>query len=140
LESDNDRMMRMIMQAWQQGGETRVRTLLGEAEVPAAAIDRIIAQIKQAEIDFPPQMPKEQLHLLMRNTVAVKTTAPERLADWRVQVQAFYDGTVERGEEWAIERDFAQSLLNLLDGKPAALPEKHPYASYLQEVLKAIGK
>src|SRR5688572_8906288 len=107
-------MMRMIMQAWQQGGETRVRTLLGEAEVPVAAIDRIIAQIKQAETDFPPTIPQEQLNLLMRNTVAVKTTAPERLAEWRVQVQTFYDGAVERGEEWATERDFAGALLNIL--------------------------
>lgn len=138
MASDNDRTMRLIMEAYQQGGAQAVREVLTRAGLPEAAITNILAQI-EAVVKQPQIMPQQQLQALLQNTYAVKTAVPEKLVEWRAAVQEFRDGAAQRGDDWAIEVALADGLLNLLDDKPAALPDDNPYQPYLQQLIAAIA-
>jgi hypothetical protein len=71
------------------------------------------------------------------NTVAVLTTVPDKKAEWRTAVE----GALEQAEHspgWEAEADFFRAVLEVLDGKEAALPEAHAYAPVLATLLLSI--
>jgi len=88
----------------------------------------------------PPQtLSKEIIQALAGNTVAVKTSVPDRLDEWHAQVQAFHDDVATKGTTWELELAFADALLAVLDNQPALLPGNNPYQPYLKQVLSAIN-
>jgi len=86
----------------------------------------------------PSTLPAETVNVLAGNTVAVKTGVPEKLDEWRTQVQHVRADFAGRGADWVIEVAFADALLAVLDDQPAALPDDNLYAGVVRQVVEAI--
>jgi tetratricopeptide (TPR) repeat protein len=71
-------------------------------------------------------------------TIAVKTNMPQSFTQWRIQVQAFRNETMAKGENRYNEMVFGDALLAILGDLPATLPQENPYQPYLQQILVAI--
>jgi hypothetical protein len=61
--------------------------------------------------------------------------------EWREKMSVMLDFALQRGADWQAEIDFATAILAILDGEtPPTLPEQHPYAQTLADILKGIGR
>lgn len=83
------------------------------------------------------KLPDEQLRIILMNTVAVMTGAPDRREEWRAAVQGALE-QAQASEGWMAETEFFQAVLAVLDGKPYQLPEAHPYAAAVASLLLSI--
>ncbi len=107
-------------------------------------IEALIAQLAQAADSFPKEntpstLPAETVQMLARNTVAVKTEVPDKLDEWREQLNNIRADFANRGPDWAIEVTFVEALLAVLDDQPVSLPDNNPYAPVVQQVVAAIN-
>ncbi len=77
------------------------------------------------------------MNTIRNNTIAVMTVVPEKRDEWRktiagIQAQAQANDLHE-------DNAFFTALLDLLDGKQAALPESSPYKAFLDGILEGIA-
>lgn len=132
--------MRMLAQLYAQGGADAVREAL-RGQAPDEVIEMLIAQLAQGGENAPAPgglstLPAETVDTLAGNTVAVKTQVPDKLDEWRQNLQGIR--TDFAGRNWANEIAFVDALLAVLDDQPAALPDNNPYAPVVRLVVEAI--
>jgi tetratricopeptide (TPR) repeat protein len=133
---------RQIMQLYAQGGAAAVRDALLGAGATPEQIDSILAQV-EAATSAPASaaastLPDETVQMLCGNTVAVRTSVPEKLDEWQAQLVAIHADWLTRGDDWANEVAFAAALLAVLAGESPALPDENPYADVVAQVVKNI--
>ncbi len=80
-----------------------------------------------------------ELQHMITGAVAVMTTMQDRKAKWReAVVKALL--VAQQESDAQNEVDFFSALLDIIDGQSPALPDDHPYASALAEILKGIPR
>jgi tetratricopeptide (TPR) repeat protein len=84
-------------------------------------------------------MSSAQLQVIVANTVAVMTTMQERRAELREAMENALQQVQQEGADWQIEIEFFSAVVDLLDGRPPALPGDHPYASALAKIQEGIA-
>jgi hypothetical protein len=77
--------------------------------------------------------------MLAGNTLAVRTEMPDRLEEWRVQLQIIRADFAGRSDDWAMEVAFVDALLAVLNGESPALPGDNPYAGVVGQVVDGIA-
>ena len=114
-----------------------------QIEHPDLASDRQMLDRLKHERDGQPEppsiLPDDMIQTLAGNTVAVKTQAPNKLDEWRADLQSIRADFASEGAGWQIEVVFADALLAVLDDQPAALPDGHQYQSILNQVFDQMG-
>ncbi|MFC7617641.1 hypothetical protein ACFQV2_33790 [Actinokineospora soli] len=79
------------------------------------------------------------LDTMLDNTVAVLTTMPERADEWIAQLADRRAALLEHNPEDAPEVELVDQLATLTAGGDAALPDDHPYADQLAQVVGGVG-
>jgi tetratricopeptide (TPR) repeat protein len=79
-------------------------------------------------------LPASLLIQVVENTRAVLSHVPERKAEWEEQVRQLLAHVCEQGEDWQQEAELFTSLLALLEGKEARLPNEHSYIAVIEAV------
>ena len=79
----------------------------------------------------------QQLDMLIGNTVAVRTTMPEKRAEWRKGVVEMRE--IAQNNNVVDEVAFFNAILNVIDGVDASLPDANPYREHLLSILKGIA-
>ncbi len=115
---------------------------------PAAPAPPAVAPTPPATPPAPPAAPlhqppaahltTEQLQMIVRNTLAALTSAPDKLPQWRTGLRTSYQQAQRANAQAEIEL-FA-ALLALLDGVPPSLPADNPYAGLVMAILQALAK
>jgi hypothetical protein len=82
------------------------------------------------------RIPQEQLDIVVKNTIAVRTVAPERRDEWRALLQQQREAT----DELPPEQAFFDALLALVDDAPVTLADENPYRPIVLEALAAIER
>lgn len=103
----------------------------------------LVAQLAQAaagaERGGVSTLPAQTVQMLAGNTVAVRTSVPDKLEEWRAHLTAARADWAGRGEDYAIEVAFADALLAILDDQPPSIPPDNPYAHAVRQVIAAIA-
>jgi len=108
----------------------------GYAGTAQANLERL--RNKQARIVASQTLPEKTIQNLAGNTIAVKTSVPDRLDEWRIQLQAFRDAAATKDASWQMEVAFMNALIAVLNDQSSALSDDNPYQFYLNQVLLAI--
>jgi tetratricopeptide (TPR) repeat protein len=86
----------------------------------------------------------KKLDLMLMHTVAAKTISPQEAQDWDAALQSFVRETVQQNEKLdpskiRDELEFIESLRGVLRDEKPTLPNGHPYAAHLRQVLEAVS-
>ncbi|MBX3082405.1 MAG: tetratricopeptide repeat protein [Anaerolineae bacterium] len=84
-------------------------------------------------------LPDDTINTLSGNTIAVKTSASDKLTEWRAALQSIRADFAQNGDDWQIEVAFVDALLAILDDQPVTLPASNPYHAAVQQVIAAIA-
>jgi pentatricopeptide repeat protein len=84
--------------------------------------------------------PAEHFQDVIDTTILIMTEQVEQLPDWRERVSMLLEYAIQEGADWQAEVDFFTAVLIILDGEIPTLPEQHPYAQALVDILKGIDK
>ncbi len=80
-----------------------------------------------------------ELQQTINGAITVMTTMQDRKTKWREAVVKALQVAQQEGDAQN-EVDFFSALLNILSGQSPTLPDDHPYAFALAEILKGISK
>jgi hypothetical protein len=90
--------------------------------------------VRAAQNTLPPDM----VNMLASNTVAVMTTHADQRDAWREELARRRAYFASRGPDWAIEVEFADALLAVIDGGRPVLDAGNPYAGVVGQVAAAV--
>ncbi len=84
-------------------------------------------------------LPFETIQQWVQNTYAVMKHVPEKLAEWREQLEGAKIKMSSMGDDWQNEVGFVDALLAVLRGEKPRLPESHPYYEPVRQLVEALG-
>jgi hypothetical protein len=78
----------------------------------------------------------DQIDVIIQNTIEAKTSAPEKLENWRENIKQAT--SIAKEECHDHEQAFFEALLAVLDGAELLLLNDNPYYEYLEHILDSI--
>lgn len=123
-----------IIAMYEYTGAASLHEVLRQTGVTEEQVNVIIGQIEQ--FDSETVLLREQLDVIVQNTIEVKTSTPEKLENWRDNIQQAL--SIAEEDQHIYEIAFFEALLMVLDDREVGLANDNPYYEYLQVILDSI--
>nr|MBA3871240.1 tetratricopeptide repeat protein [Anaerolineae bacterium] len=140
-EGESQDEQAQVLAQIQVESEDELRAALKRGGMDEAAIEQTVVEIIAAnkpQPSAPNTLPVETVRAFGGNTIAVMTTATDKLSEWQDRLQGVQTDFVGRELDWVQEVAFVNALLSVLDGQSPVLPTDNPYHQVIEQVLAQI--